>query len=245
MPNPLAQKNKAAGYPIIKGIHPLSLLDWPGKLAGIIFLGGCNFKCGFCHNPELVLGWNKLPTISQEELYDFLEERKKWLDGVVITGGEPTIFPKLPEFIKKIKKFGLKVSLQTNGTNPEMLARLLKLNLLDHVAMDIKGAPLRYEEITCTKVNIANIKKSVDLLIGSKVDYEFRTTVLPLFHEADDMEEIGKFISGAKAYYLQQFRPEITLNKKISGEVAYLATDLEKLAKIAGKYVEKCGVRGI
>lgn len=230
---------------LITGLQKTSLVDFPNKIAAVIFTSSCNFYCGFCHNPELVDPNQKLPEIPEQEILEFLEKRKKILDGVVITGGEPIIYNDLPEFIKKIKKLGLLIKLDTNGTNPEMTKKLLTNKLISYIAMDIKGPLSKYEKITNRSVDLEKIKKSVDLIKKSGIDYEFRTTVVPTLLKKKDFQEIGKWLKGSKNYYLQQFRNQKTLDPKLKNVQPYLEEKLYEFAKIMKKYVKNVAVRGI
>ena len=188
----------------INGLQKLTLLDYPGKVACTVFLAGCNLRCPFCHNASLVLGG--APTaFTEEELLRFLKKRAGFLEGVCITGGEPTLRPGLPEFLAKIKALGYAVKLDTNGTNPGMVRKLIADGLVDYVAMDIKNAPSRYR-LTCGGVDVLDAaKETAALLMAGTVDYEFRTTCVRGHHDVAAMEEIGDWIAGAKAYYLQNF----------------------------------------
>ncbi len=190
---------------IICGLQKLTLLDFPARLAATVFLGGCNMRCPFCHNASLALGRGG-ENISEDELFSFLDSRRGRLSGVCITGGEPTLYPELPTFINKIRALGFAVKLDTNGTNPDMLSQLIDDRLLDYVAMDIKNSPEKYP-ITSGKpeLDLSGIERSVKLLLDGRVDYEFRTTVVRELHTAEDMENIGKWIRGARAYFLQGF----------------------------------------
>ncbi len=216
----------------IKGIQKTSLIDYPGKLSAVIFLGGCNFRCPFCHNSELVLNPEKLPTISEEEVLKFLESRKRWIDGVVFGGGEPTIYNDLPFFIEKIKKLGFPVKLDTNGTNPVMLRQLIRADLLDYIAMDIKAYLSKYEAAAGVKGWIMDVKESVKDIMSSGIPYEFRTTMLPKLHSESDILEIGEWLRGAERFVLQQFRPVNTLDPAYLKEKLY---SLEKLESFAEK----------
>ena len=183
----------------------MTLLDFPGRVACTVFIGGCDFRCPFCHNFELVDGTAK-PIMDDEELLSFLSGRKGLLDGVAFTGGEPMINPGLPELIRKIRDLGYAIKLDTNGYHPETLEMLLKEGLIDYVAMDIKNSPAKYAMTSgLEQLDLEPVKKSISLLLEGDVDYEFRTTVLKEFHEADDFEEMGKMIKGAKKYFLQAF----------------------------------------
>jgi len=207
----------------ILGIQKQSLIEYPGRISAIIFLGGCNLKCQYCYVPHLVLPEEieRQREISQREFFSFLKERKNFLEAVAITGGEPTINSDLPEFIKKIKKLGYLVELETNGTNPKMLKYFIDKKLVDYIAMDIKHRLdnfEKYKEITgnvLTQEMFENIRKSVKILILEKIEYEFRTTVMKEFHTKEDILEICREIEGANIYYLQNYHQ----NKNISGKV--------------------------
>lgn len=197
----------------IGGLQAVTLLDFPGKVACTIFTQGCNFRCHYCHNPELVLPEQiKIaPQIKEADFWSFLEERKNFLEGVCITGGEPTMQGDLYDFIKKIKGMGLAVKLDTNGTDPSVLEKLLNEDLLDYVAMDIKHLPERYQEVVNLEINIDDIKKSVNLLKSSKIDYEFRTTVMGDLLNEKDILAIADWLAPAKAYNLQYARTGMDL----------------------------------
>ena len=227
-----------------KGILPSTLIDWPGKIAAVLFVFGCNFRCHFCHNPELVLE-NNDENIDFWDLLDFLKKRRNWIDGIVMTGGEPTLYKDLPLVFKILKNEGFLTKLDTNGTNPQMIEYLLEKKLVDYIAMDIKGSPEKYQMITGYNINFEIILKSIQLIMKSDVDYEFRTTVLPRFHKKEDFEKIGNLIKGAKKYYLQQFYPTKTLNKIFMEEFSYNRSALEEFQKIMSGFVEKAEIRGI
>jgi pyruvate formate lyase activating enzyme len=227
----------------IRGIQKVSMIDFPGKLAPTVFLGKCNFRCPFCHNPELVLDTEQ-NLISEEDFFKFLEEKEKWLDGVCITGGEPTLNPDLPEFIKKLKALGLAVKLDTNGTNPGMLKELIKKKMLDYVAMDIKAPLEKYDEITCVAVDKNAIQESVRLIMESGVDYEFRTTVVPELFNIEDALKISSWIKGAKRYYLQQFSTEnALLNPEFRKKATYTREMLQEICNKIKDSFEVCEVR--
>lgn len=191
---------------IIQGLQKLTLLDYPERMACTVFTGGCNFKCPFCHNSSLVQGDALENSIREEDFFGFLNTRKNILEGVCITGGEPTLQKDLPEFIKKIKGMGFLVKLDTNGYKPDTLKALAADGLLDYVAMDIKNSKSKYAKTAgISDFKIENIIESVDFLINGNVDFEFRTTVVKGFHEEKDILEIAEWISGAKKYYLQKF----------------------------------------
>jgi len=229
----------------VKGHIPSSLLDYPGKICSVIFLPDCNFRCPFCQNPDLITKPEKIPNVEHEKIFEHLKSRRKWLDGVCITGGEPCLHKNLPEFLSEIKKLGFLVKLDTNGTNPEMLKELIEKKLVDYIAMDIK-APLKdYDKVTKVKVNMKNMQESIDTIKKSKEDYEFRTTAVPKFIGKKEVEEIGKWLKGSKSYCLQQFRPLITLDKFFKNERTYTPEELKELAEVAKPFFESVCVRGI
>lgn len=218
-----------------KGLQGLSLIDYPNKLCATLFTGGCNFRCPYCHNPELVIGYEKLPDIIQDEILKFLKERKGFLDGITICGGEPTIHSYLPDFVKLVKKEGFLVKLDTNGTNPDMLKKIE----VDYIAMDIKGSLKRYNEVSGVKVDTDFIKKSVDLIMESSIDYEFRTTVFPGFFNKEDAVQIAKWVKGAKRYVLQKPTVVKTLDGNIKNAKLYSDAELRELADI----LPNCSIR--
>ena len=187
----------------IAGVQKVTLLDYPGKVACEIFTQGCNFECPFCQNSSLIPITNT-GEFSEEEIFEYLTLRKNILDGVVITGGEPTVQKDLKSFIKKIKDLGLLVKLDTNGGNPKVLQELIDEDLVDYVAMDIKNIFNKYNITAGKKINLDNIKKSIEILKASKIDYEFRTTIIKEMHSLDDIVSICKLVGNAK-YYLQNF----------------------------------------
>lgn len=190
---------------IIDGFQKLTLLDFPGTMACILFTKGCNLKCPFCHNGPLVLNKDKNGLISEEEIFEYLKKRKKILDGVVISGGEPLLQKDIKRFIFDIKKLGYKIKIDTNGTSPNLLKELIDENLIDYVAMDIKNMFEKYPKITgCKNINIDNIKKSIEVLKSKKIDYEFRTTIVKEFHEVNDIKKILSYIGDSK-YFIQNF----------------------------------------
>ena len=192
---------------IIQGLQKTTLLDYPTKVAATIFFGGCNFRCPFCHNMDLVLHPEHGLSLSEEEVLSFLRSRQGILDGVCITGGEPTLQKDLPLLIEKIKQLGYCVKLDTNGTNPAMLQELTDRELIDYVAMDIKAAPKDYARV-CNVSNpgLSFVEESIARLLAGKIPYEFRTTIVQEYHDEAGMREIGEWIRGADAYFLQSFK---------------------------------------
>lgn len=187
------------------GLQKLTLLDYPGKVACTVFTCGCNLRCPFCHNAPLVLGDDSALPVGEEELLAFLAGRRKVLDGVCVTGGEPLLHAALPELLCRIKEMGYLVKLDTNGTLPEALEKVVSAGCVDLVAMDIKNSPSKYTETCGRKIDIDAVRRSVDFLINGSTPYEFRTTVVDGFHTVEDMTAIGEWITGAAAYYLQSF----------------------------------------
>lgn len=197
----------------IGGLQKVTLVDYPGKLACTVFFSGCNFRCPFCYSKELVLPEEikKQPEISETEFFNFLEEKRGLLEGCVLCGGEPTIYgEELVSFAKKIKSKGFVIKLDTNGTDPKIIKRLIDEKIVDYIAMDIK-APLKKEKYSSaagTNVDIEKIKESVELIKNSGIDYEFRSTIVPLIHSKEDIIQMAKDISPSKRYFLQGFRGE-------------------------------------
>lgn len=230
---------------VIGGLQKTSLLDYPGKICAIIFTPGCNFACPFCHNPELVQPEISAAKISVEKVLEFLSRRKKILEGATVTGGEPTLYPDLPEFIDQIKVFGLAVKLDTNGTNPEMLRRLINEKKVDYIAMDIKAPLERYAEVSRVDVNTDDILLSISLIMSSPIDYEFRSTILPRLHSKKDLVEMSKLIKGAKNYYLQNFRGRNCqlLDPSFSAEKPFTEVELAELQALCQPFVKNCQVR--
>jgi pyruvate formate lyase activating enzyme len=226
----------------IKGLQKTSVVDFPGHVACTIFISTCNFKCGFCYNKDLVNDSKELREYSEEEILQFLESKRNILDGVCISGGEPTLYTNLKALIKKIKEKGLKVKLDTNGTNPRIIKDLL--DEVDYIAMDIKSSKEKYDEAAGVKVNIDNLSKSIELIKNSKIDYEFRTTAVPDFIDEDIMEDIGIWIKGAKKYALQQFHPNKQLiDKRLEQKQPYDKETLERFKGIIIQYVDSVELR--
>jgi pyruvate formate lyase activating enzyme len=229
----------------IGGLQKLTLIDYPGRISATVFLTGCNFRCPFCYSSELVLPEKikNQPKISEKELFKFLKERKKLIEGVVLCGGEPTTSKDLVSLIKKIKKMGFSVKLDTNGSDPALLKKLIDKKLIDYVAMDIKAPKEKYSEVAGTKVDIKKIQKSIDILKEGKVDYEFRSTIVPTLHTKEDVIEMAKWISGAKRYFLQNFRPEKTIDPKFEKIKPYPQEFLLEIQKAISPFFELCQVR--
>ena len=227
----------------IHGLQKMTLLDFPGRVACTVFLGGCDYRCPFCHNYELADGSAK-PVMDDGALLAFLEKRRGLLDGVAITGGEPTLHPSLPELMGRVRELGFAVKLDTNGAHPERLAAILEAGLADYVAMDIKNSPEKYARTAgLERVDLEPVRESVRLLMAGETDYEFRTTVVDELHEAADFEAIGAWIAGARRYFLQAFTDRDTVP---FGNLH--APSVERLGEylaIARRYVPQTQVRGV
>ncbi len=191
----------------IHGLNKTTLLDYPEHLAATIFTGKCNFRCPFCHNKSLVINPDEQPCIEEDEILNYLEKRKSILEGVCITGGEPTLQKDLPEFLQKIKNLGLKIKLDTNGYRPEVIKDLYHKNLIDYVAMDIKATKEKYPEATDIKnLDVSKIEESIRFIIENLNDYEFRTTVVKELHSKEELLKIKEWLKGAKKYKLQNYK---------------------------------------
>lgn len=234
---------------IFKGWQKTSLIEYPGRICTVLFTGGCNFRCPYCYNRELVLGYRKLPDIQSEEVINFLKCNLNLYQAVMVTGGEPTLNRDLPEFLSKVKELELSCGLESNGSNPDLLESLLDNELIDFVAVDIK-APLsikKYSRASGVRSSrlLTRLERSLEVIMGSAVGYEFKTTVAPGIISRDDLLEIGRSIKGAKRYVLQQYVPGEVLNKQLNEVIRLSAEELLQVRdKLAG-LVEACEVRNI
>ena len=231
---------------ILKGLQKTTLLDFPTKVACTVFTSGCNFRCPFCHNASLVISPDNSETVNVDAFFEYLKKRRNILDGVCITGGEPLLQKDITEFISKIKELGYAVKLDTNGSKPQILAELIKGELLDYVAMDIKGSREKYHDICGIEKGkfMDEVNESVGILLENKVDYEFRTTVVRELHENDDFHDIGSWISGAKKYFLQQFKDSGDLISQ-SAFTAYNKEEMEAILEIVKGYIPSAELRGV
>ncbi|NCO28583.1 MAG: anaerobic ribonucleoside-triphosphate reductase activating protein [Caldiserica bacterium] len=227
---------------LIGGLTKFSLIDYPGHTCAIIFTQGCNFRCPYCQNPELVLPemfTEKMPT---REVIDFLKKRAGLLDAVEFTGGEPTMQIDLIEFAREIKNMGFKIKVDTNGTIPETIEEGLKARTIDYIAMDIKASLDRYEEVVKVSVNKEKIKRSIEIIMKDAPDYEFRTTVIKGFHDKDEIERIGKTVNGASKFFIQRPQFYKTVEKGFKRE-SFSNTELEEFKDALLKYVKTCAIR--
>lgn len=215
----------------IGGLQRVSLIDYPGLICAVIFLQGCNFKCPYCHNPELVDPGLFRSCIKESDLMEFLDLRKGKLDAVSITGGEPTIQNDLAAFIKEIKQKGYAVKLDTNGSRPEVIKSLIDEKLLDYIAMDVKAPLDKYKEIVKVQVDQDSIRESIKLILKAKIPYEFRTTIVQSQLEENDILKIGKLLTGAGSYVLQKFVPTKTLDSRFLKEKSYPDEKLQSIKK--------------
>lgn len=237
-------KDRNRGYMKIHGFQKTTLLDYPGHVAATVFVGGCNFRCPFCHNGLLVLEPAAQPRILEEEVFSYLQKRQGVLEGICVTGGEPTLQPDLAVFIRRLKELGYLVKLDTNGSRPQILAQLLQEGLLDYVAMDIKASPDNYAAAAGLKeIDFHKIQQSISLLMESNIFYEFRTTVVKGIHTLEEFEEIGRLLQGCRAYYLQGFRESESMVGQ--GCQAFSAQEIEKMAELTGKYIDRVELRGV
>ena len=233
---------------LIKGMIETSLLDWDGKIVSTLYTPYCNFRCPYCQNSGLVLNPDQYETIPFEAISDFLISHRSWIDGICLTGGEPCFFADLPEFLKKFRDLKAEIKLDTNGTFPEMLKKVIDMGLVDYVAMDIK-APLTFDAYKKStgiksKESFYRVKESINLIIHCGVDYEFRTTVVPGLHGEKDILDIAREIKGTKRYALQNFSNRDTMDPQFQKKVPYKIEELERMRKLSLEYVQSCLVRG-
>ncbi len=229
---------------VIQGLQKLTLLDYPEKVACTVFTAGCNFRCPFCHNASLVIDTYKNKEISEEAFFSYLDKRGGVLDGVCVTGGEPLIQRGIEEFLARIKEMGFAVKLDTNGSLPDKLKRIVESGLVDYVAMDIKNSQESYgRTVGIEDYDISNVNKSVQYLLRGNVPYEFRTTVVREFHQRSDFESIARWIGGARRYYLQQFVDSGDLIQ--NGLHGYNKEIMNQALEVVRKGVQTAQLRGL
>ena len=228
----------------ISGLTRTTLLDYPGRVACTIFLGGCNYRCPFCHNSTLVLTPGEGEEYREEDILAFLKKRQGILDGVCITGGEPTLTPELPELLEKIKEIGYAVKLDTNGSRPEILKDLVRRGLIDKAAMDIKSCPENYRKLTgIDHPDTDAVVESAKFLMECGIEYEFRTTVVKELHSAEDFEKIAEWLAGAEEYYLQEYRDSESVIRP--GFSPCTLEEMNAFQRILSRTIKRVGVRGI
>jgi pyruvate formate lyase activating enzyme len=232
--------------PPIRGFIESSLIEWEGLISSVVILQGCNLRCPFCHSHNLISRDMPMEVVPLDQVLSFLGRRRGWVDGVVVSGGEPTVHPELPEFLAAFKSQGLAVKLDTNGTSPGMLSDVVDMGLVDYVAMDLKAPldPERYSQATGGVVDFEGVTRSVELLLKGRVDYEFRTTVCPVFVRLEDLARMARSIRGARRYVLQQFVPETALNPALHSVTPYAKGQLMEAAGGLEGLVARCYVRG-
>ncbi|MBE6645162.1 MAG: anaerobic ribonucleoside-triphosphate reductase activating protein [Ruminococcaceae bacterium] len=230
---------------LLKGLQKLTLLDFPGKMAATVFTGGCNFRCPFCHNASLVIGsrLKDTPSLSEEDFFAFLERRRGLLEGVCVSGGEPTLYRDLIPFLEKIKNLGYLVKLDTNGYRPDALKAAVTAGVVDYVAMDIKNSKESYQKtVDIPNFDISKITESVDFLMSGKVDFEFRTTLVKQFHTERDIYSIATWLRGEEKYFLQNFTDSGDL---ISGKLGgFDKNETELLLNVIKAHVKNAQIRG-
>lgn len=229
---------------VFGGLQETTLIDFPGRVACILFTAGCNFKCPYCHNPEL-LSFSTASVIKQERVFDFLEERSGFLDGVVITGGEPTLHKDLLLFMKKVKKMGFEVKLDTNGSRPHVVEQILEQNLADYVAMDLKTLPENYAKMVSSPVSPEKIRTSIKHILDFQVNHEFRTTCAWPMVDEDIIKKLGGLVFGARLWVFQECRDERMLCPDFlnNAQKVYTPADVEDFAALASPFVDKVLVR--
>ncbi|MDW7645329.1 MAG: anaerobic ribonucleoside-triphosphate reductase activating protein [Desulfuromonadales bacterium] len=229
----------------IKGFQGTSLLDYPGRIASLVFYGGCNLTCPFCHNPDLVLNPGHYPDYPVDDLIDELRSRRSFIDGVVVSGGEPTVDGGLVPFLRQVKSLGLLVKLDSNGLAPEVLEGLLWEKLVDYLAIDLKTSSERYGELHNAPVDDLALRRSLELVLKAGVEYEFRTTCVPGLVEEADIHRIGQAIAGARTWVLQQFVPRHALAESLQALEPHPADEVRRFAALAETYAEDVQIRGL
>jgi pyruvate formate lyase activating enzyme len=230
----------------IAGFIKTTLLDWDGKVACTVYLAGCNFRCPYCHNGEIVINAESVDSVDENYILGYIEDNSDFIDGVVVSGGEPLMNSDLGSFLKKIKALGVMVKLDTNGAFPERLDDLIGAGLIDMVAMDVKSSlNERYDAAAGVGTDIESIRKSIDIIINSGVDHEFRTTAVPVYVKEDDIRNICGNIKGSKRYRIHQFRNKTTMDDTLSVLDPYPESRIIEMAEIAKEYVKDVKIRGI
>jgi pyruvate formate lyase activating enzyme len=232
----------------IKALLPASVIEYPGHIADVLYVGACNFRCPFCYNVELVLRPEQLPDLEEAGLLQHLRPRVGFVDALVISGGEPTLQPDLMSFLSEVRQTGLKIKLDTNGYRPAVLRQCLERGLLDYVAMDIKSSLGKYQQAAGVPVAVKRVQQSIALVLHASIDSEFRTTVVPGLVDVEDVHAIVQLIAGAKRYYLQCFRPGPTvggLDYRSATVGPPTAELLQQMAALAAPWVQEVGIRGL
>lgn len=219
-------------------LQKFSLIDYPGKIAAVVFTYGCNFRCPFCHNPELVIEeFDKANAVSEKQILDFLKKRVGKLEGLVVTGGEPLLHKGLLDFAEKVKSLGFLLKIDTNGSLPEILAKIIKMKCVDYIAMDIKNSEKMYEAASGNPVDFLKIRQSIRNIMESGLEYEFRTTAVPGYHDEKSFKAIGKMVAGSKKFTIQNFCPGNTISPSLKETSPFTEEALLKFQKIMRNYV--------
>lgn len=229
----------------IKGIEKFAPKDFPGYISATVFLGGCNFRCPYCHNSDLVLRPAAIPTIPLEEFIAFIEERRGWLEGLCISGGEPLLHEDIEDFLRLIKERNLLVKVDTNGSFPSRLERLIQEMLIDVIAMDVKASLCRYQEVTRSNVSVEDIERSIRIIRSSGLRHEFRTTVVPGLVGIRDLEDIGRMLNGARIFQIQQFFPRNTVESLFLEVKPFSREEIFRFAELLKPYFGEVRVEGI
>lgn len=229
----------------IKGIHKTSLIDYPGKISSVLFSGGCNLRCKYCHNPELACNSCSLETFTNDEALTFLKERRRIIDGLTLSGGEPTISGNIEDFLESVRDIGLPAKLDTNGLKPEVVERLIRKGLLDYIAVDLKTSPEKYTLLTERDVDFSRIRETLDIVRESGVEYEVRTTCIPFYVTMEDFASIKREIGLVKKYYLHQFVNTVTLHASLRGISPYSLSTLNQFRAFVTTFSTVCELRGV
>jgi len=238
-------KLKKRAFMNIKGIHKTSLIDFPGRISSVFFTGGCNLRCGYCHNPELACNSGCLRSYSNDEALGFLRKRRGLIDGVTISGGEPTISGNLESFISAVKEMSMAVKIDTNGLNPAAVSRLVENGLIDYVAIDIKTSPQKYDFVVGRHVDFSRVVETVGIVRSSGLEYELRTTCIPRYVTLEDFGSIGETLGRVKRYFLQQFVPDVTLDESFHDLLPYPVETLRVFREYVSTFAELCELRGV
>lgn len=229
----------------IKGVEKFAPRDYPGFLSATVFVGGCNLRCPFCHNVDLVERPEEIPTFPADYFLSFLDSRKGWLEGVCISGGEPLLHKDLEELCTLIKERNFLVKIDTNGTYPERLEELIQEKLVDHIAMDVKAPLDKYEQVIKSNVDLQDVQRSIDLIRNSGLDYTFRTTVVPGLLDINDIRKIGEWLEGVNNFQIQQFVPERTLEESYRLKVPYTEEEIQEMVRAVEPFFSKIRIEGI
>lgn len=229
----------------IKGLEKFSPKDFPGHISSTVFVGGCNFKCPFCHNADLVLRPESLATFPLDYFISFLDSRKSWLEGICVSGGEPLLHDDLEVLLTLIKERNLLVKIDTNGSFPSRLEELIQKELVDHIAMDVKAPLEKYQKVTKAELDVEDIQKSIDIIKNSNLEYIFRTTIVPGLIGAEDIENIGKMLHSSKVFQIQQFVPSTTVDESYKRKKPLSKEEIQALAGIAKAYFSEVRIEGV